>query len=163
MPVNGDTPVATRAGCQRHTVRVASLWHCSMRANSNQQDLIRQMETDRRHETALAMELVMEPGLAQREPCIGRPCDARLEYGRERSAHDAPGRSERAFAASAVRRAVPILMASAPQPRTISPGTTVRVPVRFAARLARAAAHHKVECQHRVAQDARKTCHRCPW
>jgi len=120
------------------------------------------METDRRHETALAMELVMEPGLAQREPCISRPCDARLKYRRERSARDAPWRSERAFAASAVRRAVPLLMASAPQPRTISPGTTVRVPVRFAARLTRAAAHHQVECQYRTAQDARKTSHRNP-
>lgn len=108
------------------------------------------------------MELMMEPGLAQREPCISRPCDARLKYRRERIARDAPWRSERAFAASAVRRAVPLLMASAPQPRIISPGTTVRVPVRFAARLTRAAAHHQVECQYRNAQDARKNSHRNP-
>ncbi len=35
-----------------------------MKAKSNQQDLIRQMETDRLHEAALAAKLVMEPGLA---------------------------------------------------------------------------------------------------
>ena len=147
MPMKRDVPVATPAGCQKSVERAVALRHYSTRANSDQQDLIRQMKSDRRRETALAMELVMEPGLAQREPGIGRPCDARLKYRRERSAHDAPWRSERAFAALAVRRAVPLLMAFAPRTCTISHGTTVRVPVQFAARLTRAAPHHQVECQ----------------
>lgn len=143
-------------------MRAASDKRRSARAESNQQDLIDEMKADRRHKTAVASKLMTEAGLAHGRSVIDRRCEACRGRQHEDATDCAARRSKRAFTSSTALRLMTIMMAFAPKPQSIGRGFAASVRLRFATRMARAAAHHQVEYQNCTAQYARQSSHTRP-
>ena len=134
------------------------------RAQSNQQDLIGQMETNRQQQPARGQGALLAADAGQRKPRIEQRGEECLERGNQRVTHHSVRRNERAPFPLAVLRPVMRMVRSLTGALTVRGSVTVSrqwaIPAVAGVRMVRAAPHHQVNYQRRGDQDATQPGHK---
>lgn len=159
-----------RAACgapRRAMCAASSKGQFNENAQSNQQDLIGEMETNRQQKTARGLGMLLGADGHARKRAIGQCCNRCLESRDERTADFAATRNQGAFGSLAAMCPVMRIIASARRALLMRNSVAVNWGVTKIAlatvRMVRAVAHHQVDDKHCDAQDPRQCAHITPY